>query len=144
MCLGDEQNGRNASVWNTDDGTARIYINKNKLKIMLQSGVLLSGPTVVDLNARCPTLGHSCTNGKLWNRVTDCARVRFLHTGSKYLVKHILLLHLSPSKRIIIIIYPITARVFGAPQMILHPVSSILPCSPPPSVTWRTPGLSIP
>ena len=45
---------------------------------------------------------------------------------------------------IIIIIYPLTARVVGAPQIILQPVSSIFPCSPLPSGTWRTPGLSIP
>ena len=40
--------------------------------------------------------------------------------------------------------YPLTARVVGAPQMISQPVSSIFPCSPLPSGTWRTPGLSIP
>ena len=45
---------------------------------------------------------------------------------------------------IIIIINPKTARVVGAPQMILQPVFSIFPCSPLPSGTWRTPGLSIP
>ena len=45
---------------------------------------------------------------------------------------------------IIIIIYPLTARVVGAPQMISQPVPSIFPCSPLPSGTWRTPGLSIP
>ena len=44
---------------------------------------------------------------------------------------------------IIIIIYPLTARVAGAPQMILQPVFSIFPCSPLPSGTCRTPGLSI-
>ena len=44
---------------------------------------------------------------------------------------------------IIIIIYPLTARVVGAPQMILQPVFSIFPCSPLPSGTCRTPGLSI-
>ena len=45
---------------------------------------------------------------------------------------------------IIIIINPLTARVVGAPQMILQPVFSISPCSPLPSGTCRTPGLSIP
>ena len=44
----------------------------------------------------------------------------------------------------LIIIYPLTARVVGAPQMISQPVSSIVPCSPLPSGTWRTPGLSSP
>ena len=41
-------------------------------------------------------------------------------------------------------INPITARVVGAPQMILQPVFSIFPCSSLPSGTCRTPGLSIP
>ena len=41
------------------------------------------------------------------------------------------------------LIYPLTARVVGAPQMILRPVSSTFPCSPLPPGTWRTPGLSI-
>ena len=45
---------------------------------------------------------------------------------------------------IIIIINPLTATVFGAPQMILQPFFSIFPCSPLPSRTCRTPGLSIP
>ena len=45
---------------------------------------------------------------------------------------------------IIIIISSLTARVVGAPQMILKPVFSIFPCSPLPSGTCRTPGLSIP
>ena len=45
---------------------------------------------------------------------------------------------------VIIIIYPLTARVFGAPQMISQPVSSIFPCSPLSSGTCRTPGLSVP
>ena len=45
---------------------------------------------------------------------------------------------------IIIIIYPLTARVVGAPQVISQPVSSICPCSPLPSGSWRTPGQSIP
>ena len=44
----------------------------------------------------------------------------------------------------IIIINPLTASVVGAPQMILQPVFSIFPCSPLPSGTCRTPGLSIP
>ena len=42
------------------------------------------------------------------------------------------------------VIYPLTARVVGAPQIISQLVSSIFPCSPLPSGNWRTPGLSIP
>ena len=42
------------------------------------------------------------------------------------------------------IIYPLIAGVIGAPQMTSQPISSIFPCSPLSSGTWRTPGLSIP
>ena len=49
-------------------------------------------------------------------------------------------LHINQSS----IINPLTVRVVGAPQMILQPVFSIFPCSPLPSWTCRTPGLSIP
>ena len=42
-----------------------------------------------------------------------------------------------------VIINPLTARVVGAPQMILQPVFYFFPCSPLPSGTCRTPGLSI-
>ena len=42
------------------------------------------------------------------------------------------------------LIYPLTTRVVRAPQMISQPVSSIFPCSPLPSGTWRNTGLSIP
>ena len=38
----------------------------------------------------------------------------------------------------------LTSRVVGAPQMFSNQVSSIFLCSPLPSRTWRTPGLSIP
>ena len=44
----------------------------------------------------------------------------------------------------LIIIYPLTARVAGALQIISLPVSSIFPRSPLSSGTWWTPGLSIP
>ena len=44
----------------------------------------------------------------------------------------------------IIIINSWTVRVARAPQMISQPVSSIFPCSPLPSGTLQTPGLSIP
>ena len=50
----------------------------------------------------------------------------------------------SPWIIIIIVIYPLTTRVIGAPQMILQPVCSIFPCSPLPTRVWWTPGLSIP
>ena len=43
-----------------------------------------------------------------------------------------------------IIINPWTARVIGAPQMILQPVFSIFSCSPLLSGTCQTSGLSIP
>ena len=34
--------------------------------------------------------------------------------------------------------------IVGTPKMISQPVSSVFPCSPLPSGTWPTPGLSIP
>ena len=40
--------------------------------------------------------------------------------------------------------YPLTERDVGAPQMTSQPVFSNFLCSPLPSGTWRTPGLSIP
>ena len=43
-----------------------------------------------------------------------------------------------------LIIYPLTTRVVGAPQMISQPFFSGFLCSPLPSGTCRTPGLSIP
>ena len=43
----------------------------------------------------------------------------------------------------IIIIYPLTTRVVGAPQMIFQPLFSMFHCSPLPSGTCRTPSLSI-
>ena len=49
-----------------------------------------------------------------------------------------------PINIISIIIYSFVARVVGAPQMISQPVSSIFPCSPLPSGTWRTPGFCLP
>ena len=52
-----------------------------------------------------------------------------------WLTKHSLISHL---------IHPLTVRVIGAPQKISQSVSSIFPCSPLPSGTWQTPGLSIP
>ena len=42
------------------------------------------------------------------------------------------------------ITYPLTSGVVEAPQTTSQPVSSIVLCSPLPSGTWRTPGLSIP
>ena len=39
--------------------------------------------------------------------------------------------------------YPLTTGVVWVPQMTSQPVSSIFLCSPLPSGTWRTPGLSI-
>ena len=41
-------------------------------------------------------------------------------------------------------VYPLTARVVGAQQMISQPVSSSFPRSPLPSGTRQIPGLSIP
>ena len=43
-----------------------------------------------------------------------------------------------------LIIYPLSARVVGAPRMISQPLSYFFPCSPLPSGSWRNPGLCIP
>ena len=61
-------------------------------------------------------------------------------TCYKWLAKHRYNIILSLSY----LIYPLTARVIWAPQMIWQPVSSIFPCSLLPSWTWQTPGLAIP
>ena len=42
------------------------------------------------------------------------------------------------------LIYPLTMRVIGTPQMLSQAVSSIFPCSPLPFGTWWIPSLSIP
>ena len=42
------------------------------------------------------------------------------------------------------VLKPFAAGVIGAPGMTSQPVSSVFPCSPLPSGTCRTPGLSIP
>ena len=57
---------------------------------------------------------------------------------------HIFFYPAKQHSQIIIIIYPLTAMVAGAPQMTSQPVSSIFLCSPLPSGTWRPLGLSIP
>ena len=71
----------------------------------------------------CSTMYYCSSHGKYWLFWRLCLRI---------------------FEQFIIIIYPLTARVVGAPQMILQTVFSIFPCSPLPSGTWRTPGLSIP
>ena len=67
-----------------------------------------------------------------------------LHQWSKHPFIVIFWVPQNWTSTIIIIIYSLPARVVGAPQMISQPVFSIVPCSPLPSGTWRTPGLSIP
>ena len=63
------------------------------------------------------------------------AKGHVIHTNYSYC---------STGSNIIIIIDPLTARVVGAPQMILQPVLSVFPRSPLPYGTCRTPALSIP
>ena len=67
----------------------------------------------------------------------------WVHSVHVLLVNHLYVLpdHIT---FIFIIIYPLTARVAGAPQMISQTVSSIFLCSPLPSGSWQTPGLSTP
>ena len=71
----------------------------------------------------CSTMYYCSSHGKYWLFWRLCLRI---------------------FEQFIIIIYPLTARVVGAPQMILQTVFSIFPCSPLPSGTCWTPGLSIP
>ena len=68
---------------------------------------------------------------------TDCRAHKTRTNGRAFATVIIIII-------IIIISNPLTARVVGAPQMISQPVSSIFPCSPLPSGTCRTPGLSVP
>ena len=70
--------------------------------------------------------------GKLSVRTTSC-----LSKSSLLCVGMLHRMFSSPSVNIIIIIYPLTTRVVGAPQMISQPVFSIFPCSPLPSWTCR-------
>ena len=82
------------------------------------------------------------TYTRIWSEKLNCGRLwRSMHCGWRR-ANDGQLAH--RSHLIIISINPLTARVVGAPQMILQPVFSIFPCSPLPSGTCRTPGLSIP
>ena len=84
----------------------------------------------------CARISPSCFRGRLfrsWCYVIPASCRRCDLRGTKYSFFYI-----------IIIINPLTARGVGAPRMILQPVLSIFHCSPLPSGTWRTPGLSIP
>ena len=80
---------------------------------------------------------HYSEGSKHRNPLVMMSRVNnfipWAHKGT--CISHISLSHL---------IYPLTTRVVGAPQMILHPVSTDFLCPPLPSGTWRTPGQSIP
>ena len=76
------------------------------------------------LSSTCTTCPH-----KIGNQF-DCSTLQRNKRSAKSFASHLN--------------YPLTARVVWAPQMISQPVSSISPCSPLPSGTWRTPGLSVP
>ena len=111
--------------------------------------------------------GDNTTKVRRWSACRNSFRDIFLYDPFAHNLKHTLrfqvlpkntrggkkkslVLELSatllPSSGIImiIIINPLNVRVVGAPQMILQPVFSIFPCSPLPSGTCRTLGLSIP
>ena len=81
----------------------------------------------------------------LWlrNWLSDCCS-SLIHPYIKCLLNDKVFSNPDIIKFIIIIIYPLTARVVGAPQMISQPVFSIFPCSPLLAGTCRTPCLSIP
>ena len=80
----------------------------------------------------CEWIRQEVGGNRLWKRVDILAH--HFHSPTYRCLRII----------IISIINPLTARVVGALQMILQPVFSIFPCSPLPSVTCRTSGLSIP
>ena len=67
-----------------------------------------------------------------------------LHSLSSHLIYPFIIIIISSFIIIIIFINSLTAKVVGAPQMISQPLSSIFPCSPLPSGTLQTPGLSFP
>ena len=94
-------------------------------------------------------------NGQAWSSLSPRGQWRTGENGEKVCkiicgtpktlaVEGQMIIKLLQELIIIIITNPLTARVVRAPQMILKPVLSIFPCSPLPSGTCRTPGLSIP
>ena len=97
-------------------------------------------------NGQTSTLNNTMTNCTLSNANTrskiNCWRMQMwnVYANSKIVRRTIIIVIII----ITIIIYPLIARVVGAPQMISQPVSSISLCFPLPSGTWRIPGLSIP
>ena len=88
-------------------------------------------PAIISYTCGCSTLCYMVTISHTCGCSTLCYMVTISHTcGCNTLVY-------------ITFTYPLTARVAGAPQMTSQSVFSIFPCSPLPSGTWRTPGLSI-
>ena len=85
------------------------------------------------------TVIHYFDRGKI-NTTIHCAHVFF----SSIIFIIFVTVFIVDKVIIIIISYPSPARVVGAPQMISQPVFSIFPCSPLPSGTCWTQGLSIP
>ena len=81
-----------------------------------------------------------------WKRtqqsVQSTRKVTNAKTDPKYLLWQFLYVVIQLSSHHLI--YPLTTKVVRTLQMISQPVSSMFPCSPLPSGTLRTPGLSIP
>ena len=88
------------------------------------------------LDIRCCGSVELLMNEWPWWKTTSFWRTVFL----KPVPSCFMLTSLSPKP----FTYPLTVRVVGAPQMTSQLVSSIPFCSPLPSGTWWTPGLSIP
>ena len=93
---------------------------------------------IIDFTKSCSEIFRPCISRKELTfqrppRLLQCYRkqIRYAHSGSTIHHHHLF-------------IYPLAARVVGAPQMISQPVFPIFPCSPLPSGTCWTPGLSIP
>ena len=94
------------------------------------------------VSASCVCLAVPVTGRK------RCRRCWYLITAREWLCSVVLVVGHSPTVSLsgvrvctLIIINPFTARVVGAPQMILQPISSIFPCSPLLSGTCWSPGL---
>ena len=84
-------------------------------------------------------------NGTNWLNMTQLApSMSCTLSHQRALAK---LIHFLKNTRILsftYLIYSLTTRIIGAPQITSQPVSFIFLCSPQPSGTWWTPGLSIP
>ena len=133
---------RKASLSPTADKPTWIFfntaVNSSVCNFSSDLGRSFSVPVAFNSAAKDTTCSQRCTCTKEW---ILSSHITWLRQEKHYSVSFLVMTNVII---IIIIIYSLTARVVGAPQMISQPDSSIFLCSPLPSETWRTPGLSIP